>query len=138
VSSLGVHGVLAVQIFLFKETERFAMPKILLIFPFLSYLFLAAHELRVGNYMFLAGWLLMALLILVWRSPWVRHACALTLMLGLFLWFRVTIELLSFRLAVDAPYGLLLAIMGAVAGLMTGSLILMFTPTMQNWFAARK
>ncbi|MDZ7761530.1 MAG: hypothetical protein U5L00_14910 [Desulfovermiculus sp.] len=112
--------------------------RILLIFPFLSYLFLAAHELRVGNFVFLAGWLLMAVLILVWRRPWVRHACALTLMLGLFLWFRVTIELLRFRLAVDSPYGLLLAIMGAVAGLMAGSLILMFTPTMQNWFAGRK
>jgi hypothetical protein len=114
------------------------VPKILLIFPFLSYLFLAAHELRVGNYVFLAGWLLMAALILVWRRPWVRHACALTLMLGLFLWLRVTIDLLHFRLAVDAPYALLLTIMGAVAGLMAVSLVCMFSTTMQNWFAGRK
>ncbi len=114
------------------------MPRILLILPFLSYLFLAAHELRVGNFVFLAGWLLMALLILVWRRPWVRHACALTLMLGLFLWFRVTIELLLFRLAVQAPYGLLLAIMGAVAALIAVSLAFMFSKTMQDWFAGPK
>ncbi len=114
------------------------MPRILLIFPVLSYLFLAAHEFRVGNFAFLSGWLLMTVLILVWRRPWVRHACAITLMLGLFLWFRVTIELLLFRLAVDAPYTLLLAIMGTVAVLMAVSLVCMFTTAMQDWFAGPK
>ncbi len=121
-----------------KKKNKYAVSRILLIFPFLSYLFLAAHELRVGNFVFLAGWLLMAILILVRRRPWVRHACALSLMLGLFLWLRVTIELLRFRLAVDAPYGLLLTIMGAVAALMSVSLALLFSKTMQDWFAGPK
>ncbi|MGM0425112.1 MAG: hypothetical protein ACQEQX_09355 [Thermodesulfobacteriota bacterium] len=114
------------------------MHKILLIFPILSYLFLAAHELRVGNYWLLAAWLLLAVLILALRRPWVRHACAFSLMLGLFLWIRVTVELLLFRLAIDAPYALLLAIMGTVAGLILLSLALMFSKTVQQWFNAKQ
>lgn len=114
------------------------MPRILLLFPVLSYLFLAAHELRMGNYGFLAGWLFMAVLILVLRRPWVRYAGLGTLVLGLFLWTEVTVELLRFRLALEAPYGLLLTIMGGVAALMAVSIALLLSNTMREWFACRR
>ena len=110
------------------------MPRLLLIFPVLSYLFLAAHELRVGNLVFMCGWLLVAVLILAWRRPWVRHLSAVTLMLGLFLWVRVSVQLLQFRLAIDAPYTLLLVIMCGVASMMALSIALMLSRTMQDWF----
>jgi hypothetical protein len=114
------------------------MPRLLLIFPILSYLFLAAHGLRAGNLWIMAGWLLMGILVLVWRRPWVRHLGTVTLMLGLFLWVRVTVQLLQFRLAIDAPYTLLLVIMGGVAAVMALSIVLMLSRTMQARFGGCK
>jgi hypothetical protein len=114
------------------------MPRLLLIFPILSYLFLAAHELRAGNLWIMAAWLLMGIMVLVWPRPWVRHLGAVTLMLGLFLWARVTVQLLQFRLAIDSPYTLLLVIMGGVAFLMALSIALMLSRTMQAWFGYSK
>ena len=110
------------------------MKKLLFIFPVLSYLLLAAHELRTGQYLYMAGWILLAVLILVWQRPWVRHVCIFSLMLGLFIWIRVTIGLLRFRFAFEEPYTLLLVIMGSVAGLIIFSIYLMFTKTMQKRF----
>ena len=114
------------------------MPRLLLIFPILSYLVLAAHELRAGNIWIMASWLLMGILVLMWRRPWVRHLSALTLMLGLFLWTKVTVQLLQFRLAIDAPYTLLLVIMGGVAAVMALSIVLMLSRTMQARFGGCK
>jgi len=114
------------------------LPRILLFFPVLSYLFLAAHELRVGSYGLLAGWVLMAVLVLVWRRLWVRSIGLGTLVLGLFRWTDVTVGLLRFRLALDAPYGLLLIIMGGVAALMAASIALLLSNTMREWFACRR
>ena len=93
------------------------MKKILLIFPVLSYLILAAHELRTGDYLIMAGWLLLAVFILVLKKPWVRHLSIFGLMLGLLVWSKVTIFLLQVRLVMEESYALLLGIMGVVAGL---------------------
>ncbi|WP_027370890.1 hypothetical protein [Desulfovermiculus halophilus] len=112
--------------------------RILLVFPFLSYLFLAAHELRVGNLWVMAGWLLIAVALVILRRPWVRHLSALTLMLGLFLWIKVTVQLLQFRLAVDEPYTLLLTIMGSVGVVMAVSIAIMLSQTMRDWFTCRR
>lgn len=112
--------------------------RIILVFPFLSYLFLAAHELRVGNLWFMGGWLLLAVVLLTFRRPWVRHLSIITLMLGLFLWLKVTVQLLQFRLAVHEPYTLLLAIMGGVAALMAGSIALLLSSAMRDWFTCKK
>ena len=114
------------------------MPRLLLIFPILSYLFLAAHELRAGDLWIMAGWLLMGFLVLVRPRPWVRHLSAVTLMLGLLLWTKVTVQLLQFRLAISAPYTLLLVIMGTVAVVMALSLALMLSRTMHAWFGGSK
>jgi hypothetical protein len=121
-----------------QKPGRLYMPRILLIFPVLSYLFMAAHELRADNIWLMAGWLVMAVLILVWRRPWVRHLSAMTLMLGLFIWGGVTVELLQFRMAVDAPYALLLTIMGSVGIVMAVSIAITLSQTMRDWFACRR
>ena len=82
------------------------MKRTLLILPVLSYLILAAHELRTGAYLFMAGWLLLAVLILVLKKPWVRHLSILGLMLGLLVWTKITVFLLQVRLAMDESYAL--------------------------------
>ena len=114
------------------------MHRLLLIPPTLSFLFLAAHELRAGDLLHLAGWAGAAVLMLTVRRVWVRPVCLLVLCLGLVIWIQVTVELLRFRIFVHQPYTLLLVIMGSVACLMIVSILILFSKPMQVWFEGRK
>ena len=114
------------------------MHRLLLIPPTLSFLFLAAHELRTADLLHLASWAGAAVLMLTLRRAWVRPLCLLALCLGLLVWTHRTMALLRFRIHVDEPYTLLLAIMGSVACLMIVSIFILFSKPMQVWFEGRK
>ena len=114
------------------------MNRVLLLFPALSFIFLAAHGLRAGQPLTVAGWSGMALLLLALRRPWVRHAGLLSLGLGLWIWANVTVDLLQFRVFTQQPLTRLAVIMGGVAGLMIMSIVVLMTRRMQEWFEPLK
>lgn len=114
------------------------MHRLLLIPPTLSFLFLAAHELRAGDLLHLAGWAGAAVLMLTVRRAWVRPVCLLGLCLGFVIWIQVTVELLRFRIFAHQSYTLLLLIMGSVACLMIVSILILFSKQMQVWFEGGK
>jgi hypothetical protein len=120
------------------KTKEPVVHCLLLIPPTLSFLLLAAHELRTGDPLHLAGWAAAALLLLTLPRAWVRSLCLLALCLGLLVWAHRTMALLRFRILVDEPYALLLAIMGSVACLMIVSILILFSKPMQTWFEDRK
>ncbi|MFP4393033.1 MAG: hypothetical protein ACLFOA_07465 [Desulfohalobiaceae bacterium] len=110
------------------------MTRILLVFPVMSFLILAAHELRVGNDIYLAGWVAVALVCILLRRPWVRHTAILALVLGLLIWIQAAVEILRFRIFMQQPYGLFLAIMSGVGIWMLASIFLLCSKRMQGWF----
>mgnify|MGYP006303258947 CR=1 FL=1 len=110
------------------------MHRLLLIPPTLSFLFLAAHELRTGDLLQLSGWAGVALVMLTVRRAWARHVSILALCLGLVTWTRVTVELLRFRMFTGEPYARLLAIMGSVALLMLVSVLILLSRRMRARF----
>ncbi|MFP4213936.1 MAG: hypothetical protein ACLFRL_07475 [Desulfohalobiaceae bacterium] len=81
------------------------MTRILLVFPVMSFLILAAHELRVGNDIYLAGWVAVALVCILLRRPWVRHTAILALVLGLLIWIQAAVEILRFRIFMQKGSG---------------------------------
>lgn len=76
-------------------------------------LLFAAHILRFHGTVpaFLVVLLLITLLI---RKPWIPHFWQVLLLLAVGEWIRVTILFVRYRLAMDMPYIRLLIIMGAV------------------------
>ncbi len=114
------------------------MHRLLLIPPTLSLLFLAAHELRTGDLLHLAGWTGAAVLLLTVRRAWVRSLCLLALCLGLLVWTHRTMALLRFRIIADEPYTLLLTIMGSVACLMIVSVLILFSKPMRIRFEGKE
>ena len=110
------------------------MNRALLLLPALSFVVLAAHGLRAGNSLAVTGWVGMALLILVLRRAWVRHAGLLGLGLGIWIWADAAVELIQFRIFTQQPFFRLAVIMGGVAGLMVLSSLILMTRRMQTWF----
>ena len=110
------------------------MNRALLLLPALSFVVLAAHGLRAGNSLAVAGWAGMALVILVLRRAWVRHAGLLGLGLGIWIWADAAVELIQFRIFTQQPYTRLAIIMGGVACMMVLSLVILMTRRMQAWF----
>lgn len=121
-----------------EKRKELALYRVWLLLPALSFVFLAAHELRTGDLFHLAGWLGAALLMLTLRRTWVRHVCLLALCLGLVTWIQVTVELLRFRIFAHQSYTLLVVIMGSVASLMIVSILILFSKSMQTWFEGRR
>jgi len=113
------------------------MNRALLALPALSFLLLAAHELRTGQALTTAGWFVLALIILNVRRSWVRHVGITALALGLLIWTQATIELVRFRIFAEQPFTRLLVIMGAVIGLKVVSIGLLLSRPMQAWFAGK-
>ena len=111
--------------------------RLLLIPPVLSFLLLAAHELRTGDPLHLTGWLAAAVLLIAVRRPWVRPVCILTLCLGLVVWIGVTVELVRFRIFLDEPFTLLIVIMAGTACLILASALILFSRPMQALFGER-
>jgi hypothetical protein len=114
------------------------MHRLLLAAPTLSYVLLAAHELRRGDLVHLAGWAAAAVLLNTLRREWVRRVCLLGLCLGLLVWTQTAVDLVRFRVLADQPYTLLIAIMGGAAALMGGSILILFSRRMREWFGAEE
>ena len=108
--------------------------RLLLIPPTLSFLLLAAHELRAGDLLQLSCWAGVALLMLTVRRAWARHVSLLGLCLGLAVWTQMTVELPRFRIFAQQPYTLLLAIMGSVALSMLVSVLILLSGRMLALF----
>lgn len=110
------------------------MNRALLLLPALSFVVLGAHGLRAGNSLAVAGWAGMALVILLLRRAWVRHAGLLGLGLGIWIWADAAVELIQFRIFTQQPYTRLAVIIGGVACMMVLSLVILMTRRMQAWF----
>lgn len=84
-----------------------------LVAPILAFLLLGASFLRAGNEWLVAACGLLILLLALPR-PWVARLAQLALVLGAMRWLWLTWTLASARAAAGAPFGRLVAILGAV------------------------
>lgn len=84
----------------------------------LSLLVLAAHFLRSGNVLIVAGVLVVAGLLFV-RKPWAARAAQVTLGVGVIEWVWTLVVKTSERMQVGDPYLRLVIILGSVAAVTT-------------------
>jgi hypothetical protein len=100
----------------------------------LSILVLAAHFLR-GFYP--AAFVLLALLpLLAIRERWVRRAAQAILGAGTLVWLWTAFTIASQRMALGAPFGRMLVILGSVAAFTALSALLLETPRMRRRYAS--
>jgi hypothetical protein len=80
----------------------------------LSLVVLGAHFMRYGDTLFVAGALLLIVLLFV-RQPWVARLMQVVLVLGALEWLHTLYRLVQMRASLGEPYGRMLIILGSVA-----------------------
>lgn len=85
-----------------------------LIMPLLSFLVLAAHSLRASDYMLMAFWLALMLLVFIIKKASIRIFCSGALSAGVVIWLENAWNITRVRMIMDAPYTRLLLILGGV------------------------
>jgi hypothetical protein len=110
------------------------MKKPLLYVPIvLSFLVLAAHFLRYGNTVVVAG--LVALVgLLFLRRWWVARLMQVVLAIAALEWLRVTAMLVQERMAYGMPYLRLVVILGAVAAVTILAALLFQTKELKAYY----
>lgn len=92
----------------------------------LSLLLLGAHFFRAGNYPLVGA--VIVLLVVVWiRKPWVARVLQVALLLGGVEWARSLFEIAQRRMQEGQPYLRLIAILGSVTLITAGSALLFLT-----------
>jgi hypothetical protein len=110
------------------------MKKGLLYIPVvLSLVVLAAHFMRFGNYVGVAGALVLIALLFV-RRPWVARLMQVVLLLGTLEWVRTIYMLAAVRAAHNQPFGRMVAILGVVAIVTLCSALLFQAPTLKRFY----
>lgn len=110
------------------------MKKVLLYVPVvLSLLVLGAHFMRYGNYVGVAGALLLIGLLFV-RQPWVARLVQVILLLGTLEWLRTIYELVQVRTGQSEPFGRMVVILGVVAAITLCSALLFQLPSMKRMY----
>jgi hypothetical protein len=106
-----------------------------LLLPGLALLLLGAHFFRAGLSPLTALSVVLAGLLFV-RSPWVPRVLQAVLALGTLEWLRTAWVFASARAAVGLPYGRLLVILGAVAGVTALAALLLRSSSARRHFRA--
>ncbi len=88
----------------------------------LSFILLAAHSLRIGDYGAVLCWLGLAGLLFSARN-WPHLACMAGLALGLFVWADTAAQLVRFRMAFDAPWLRLALVMSSIMAVNLAALV---------------
>jgi hypothetical protein len=101
--------------------------------PVLSTLLLAAHFLRQGNLLAVAG-LLALLPLLAVRRRWVPGVARLTLWLGAVVWLYTLVRFTAFRLRLDEPWLRMVLILGGVAVFTALSSLVFSAPVLRAWY----
>jgi hypothetical protein len=99
----------------------------------LSFVILAAHFMRYGNFFLLFVTLLLPVLLFV-RKPWAARVIQAALLLGVFEWAHTLYELVQMRAAQGQPYGRMLAILGVVAAMTFCSALLFQSKTFRRTY----
>lgn len=84
-----------------------------LILPIVSFIILAAHNLRIGSVNLALLWLCFVSLLFV-KNSWVKYILTLSLLIGSVLWIKISLTLIQFRLIFNLPWIRLSLILGGV------------------------
>ena len=106
-----------------------------LLLPGLALLLLGAHFFRAGLLPLTALCVVLAGLLFV-RSPWVPRVLQTVLALGALEWVRTAWSFASARAGAGLPYGRLLVILGAVAGVTALAALLLRSSSARRHFRA--
>ena len=99
----------------------------------LSLLVLGAHFLRSGHpALVLVALALIGLLFV--RRTWAGRTAQVALLLGALEWVRTTLVLTGERARMGQPYGRMVAILGAVAGVCALAAVLLRAGPARRWF----
>jgi hypothetical protein len=109
------------------------MTALLLAPAVLSLLVLAAHVLRAGV-LFAVIALILLIPVLGLRRPWVPRMFQGVLVLGALEWVRTLLALKSARIAMEQPYGRMVAILGGVALFTLLAATLFEAPRVRRWY----
>lgn len=99
----------------------------------LSLLVLGAHFLRSGHLVLVVLALVMIGLLFV-RRPWAGRTVQVALVVGALEWVRTTLVLAGERASMARPFGRMVVILGAVAGVCALSAWLIRGPRVRRWF----
>ena len=113
------------------------MVGLLLLPAALSFVVLAAHFLRAGNWV-LVTLVLAFLALLAVRRPWAARAVQIALLLGAAEWVRTTVRLVSLRSAAGQPVVRLVAILGGVTFVTAASALLFQSARLRRWYGAER
>ncbi len=97
----------------------------------LSFVVLAAHFMRDGNFYLVFVSLLLPALLFV-RKPWAARVIQVALLLGVLEWAHTVYDLVQMRSSQGQPYGRMLAILGAVAAMTFCSALLFQSKTFRK------
>ena len=106
---------------------------IFLVLPLISLLLLAAHFLRVDQWvlMFLS---LLGCFVLIVPRPWVAHLIRLALLAGAMVWLHVLVSMATIRWTMDLPFLRLSVILSCVIVITIGSVFIFARPRIKRFY----